>query len=159
MGGSLRRPQKPCQTALGVLPRLNVPKARWRFSVPTAFSQGLSRALMVFALSLLVRRVWRHSVGQPHLLSVHRHWMIYRSHVIPSKLPMHTDLYNAYFIFGRCLFIFVVPSSLTDGGMCHSVSSGMSSLGWLFAQLLLDSWQERHTDIKHLKCMSCATRH
>ena len=25
-GGSLRRLQKPCQTALGILPRLNVPR-------------------------------------------------------------------------------------------------------------------------------------
>ena len=29
-GGALRRLQKPCQTALGILPRLNVPQARWR---------------------------------------------------------------------------------------------------------------------------------
>ena len=29
-GGALRRLQKPCQTALGILARLNVPGARWR---------------------------------------------------------------------------------------------------------------------------------
>ena len=29
-GGSLRRLQKPCQTALGILARLNVPGVRWR---------------------------------------------------------------------------------------------------------------------------------
>ena len=29
-GGALRRLQIPCQTALGILPRLNVPQARWR---------------------------------------------------------------------------------------------------------------------------------
>ena len=44
--GSLRRLQKPCQTALGILPRLNVSQARWRIlqeaRVPRIIQGGTS---------------------------------------------------------------------------------------------------------------------
>ena len=34
-GGSLRRVQKPCQAALGILPRLNVPRHGGGFAMPS----------------------------------------------------------------------------------------------------------------------------